>query len=435
MGNTVKAAMSKAKGGKPKVSGATGAPPAVSETRRDQILDTAAFLFASRGFRTSLQEVAEACGILPGSLYHHFDSKEAIVVELVQRYQHELDVIAGEKLRQLGGQSPESMFDHVVDFGEEIAACAVRHRAALVQTLYEPASNASPEFIELTRQTPKAIDHTMLQILRLGSGAGQIRGDVDLVVLAEQICHSMMNVVGVYHQTGGARNVPRTKCQMLLRGLSPQAPDNSALNRSAAFQLADKLVSAWQRDEGDDLRSRLRIAARGEFGRRGYQTTTIRNIAAAANMSTGAVYRLVRSKEELLDDIMKSFEAQITESWDAVFACDATATEKLDAFCWLDINLLARFGDELKIQLSWLTGAPPTTASRGKMEERLKYIGSVLEEGERSGEFRVFGGNSKLRALCLVDLTWISEQIIRSAGTAAALSLARETLIRGAIAD
>ena len=38
--------------------------------RRAEILDTAARLFASSGMRTSLKQIADACGILPGSLYH-----------------------------------------------------------------------------------------------------------------------------------------------------------------------------------------------------------------------------------------------------------------------------------------------------------------------------------------------------------------------------
>ena len=42
--------------------------------RREEILETAAELFGTSGLRTSLREIADACGILPGSLYHHFDS-------------------------------------------------------------------------------------------------------------------------------------------------------------------------------------------------------------------------------------------------------------------------------------------------------------------------------------------------------------------------
>src|SRR5437879_7311526 len=64
--------------------------------RREEILETAAALFASSGVRTPLKEIAAAAGILPGSLYHHFESKEAIIVELVRRYQDDLARVAKE---------------------------------------------------------------------------------------------------------------------------------------------------------------------------------------------------------------------------------------------------------------------------------------------------------------------------------------------------
>ena len=76
----------------PPIASPAGGPS--STIRRDEILETASQLFASRGLRTSLQDIADACGIKPGSLYHHFDSKEAIVVELIRRYHGELDQIA-----------------------------------------------------------------------------------------------------------------------------------------------------------------------------------------------------------------------------------------------------------------------------------------------------------------------------------------------------
>ena len=69
--------------------------------RKADILATAASVFATSGLRASLQEVADACGILPGSLYHHFESKEAIFIELVEQYQAELDAIVEKSLEEL----------------------------------------------------------------------------------------------------------------------------------------------------------------------------------------------------------------------------------------------------------------------------------------------------------------------------------------------
>ncbi len=71
--------------------------------RRAEILETAGTLFASSGLQTTLKEIADACGILPGSLYHHFDSKEAIVIELVRHYREDLDRVAGEASGRTAG--------------------------------------------------------------------------------------------------------------------------------------------------------------------------------------------------------------------------------------------------------------------------------------------------------------------------------------------
>lgn len=55
--------------------------------RRQAILDVAAALFAEHGYRsTTVRQIADAAGVFSGSLYHHFDSKEAIVDEILSRY-------------------------------------------------------------------------------------------------------------------------------------------------------------------------------------------------------------------------------------------------------------------------------------------------------------------------------------------------------------
>src|SRR6516165_5718885 len=122
--------------------------------RREEILQTAAKLFASSGLRASLSEIADACGILPGSLYHHFDSKEAIIVELVERYRDDLDRVAKEALDSLHSLEPAPVEECVIEFGEAIAACAVRHRAALILTLYDPPKVTGDELVVLSRETP-----------------------------------------------------------------------------------------------------------------------------------------------------------------------------------------------------------------------------------------------------------------------------------------
>ncbi len=65
--------------------------PRGAGTRREELLRIAAQLFAERGFKnTTVRDIADVAGIQSGSLYHHFDSKEAIVDELLDSFQQGL---------------------------------------------------------------------------------------------------------------------------------------------------------------------------------------------------------------------------------------------------------------------------------------------------------------------------------------------------------
>lgn len=60
---------------------AAPATPAGGDSRRQQLLAEAARLFGARGYEhTSMRDIATAFGILPGSLYHHFTSKDELFI-------------------------------------------------------------------------------------------------------------------------------------------------------------------------------------------------------------------------------------------------------------------------------------------------------------------------------------------------------------------
>ncbi|MCR6031070.1 TetR family transcriptional regulator [Nocardioides sp. zg-579] len=68
--------------------------------RRRELLSIAAELFADKGFKnTTVRDIADAAGILSGSLYHHFDSKESMVDEILSSFQAELFAAYDEVLR------------------------------------------------------------------------------------------------------------------------------------------------------------------------------------------------------------------------------------------------------------------------------------------------------------------------------------------------
>ena len=60
--------------------------PDVSDERKIQILDAAMDTFAEKGFhKTRMSDIAETSGLSKGSLYWYFDSKDSIILNLLDR--------------------------------------------------------------------------------------------------------------------------------------------------------------------------------------------------------------------------------------------------------------------------------------------------------------------------------------------------------------
>lgn len=405
-----------------------------SPTRRAEILATAASLIASSGLRTSLQEIADAAGILPGSLYHHFESKEAILVELILRYQEDLERIGRSAQERLDGPDARPVADQIIELGSAIANCAVEHRAALQMSFYE-GPGTDPELTKLTQQRPVAIQEAMLQTLRAGRWSGYIKPDIDLPTLADRICQTMLQVgLDVMRHSSSANQVAELLCRIILQGLATRPPSDSALDRSNAFAAANDVIATWSDDsdaDPSDKAALVRAVARTEFGRRGYEVTTIRDIASAAGLGTGTVYRVIGSKDELLDSIMRSFGKKVEAGWVSVLRSDATPTEKLDALSWVNVNALDQFSDEFRIQLAWMRLSPPTANPGWSYTTRLRQMKSLLSEGLRSGELAMEAPSTAMLARCLIGLQWIPENILGEIGKRPALLHVRDTVLRG----
>jgi AcrR family transcriptional regulator len=71
--------------------------------RRDEIVALARKLFAEQGYvSTSMRDIAEASGLLPGSLYTHFASKAKLVSEIVSSFYGELLSVQKQAMAEPG---------------------------------------------------------------------------------------------------------------------------------------------------------------------------------------------------------------------------------------------------------------------------------------------------------------------------------------------
>lgn len=92
-----------------------GYPDPVPVSRRDQILATAATLFAERGFHgVSVSELGAACGISGPGLYKHFPSKDAILAAMLVSISEELLAVGRE--RAADATTPREALRSLVDW-------------------------------------------------------------------------------------------------------------------------------------------------------------------------------------------------------------------------------------------------------------------------------------------------------------------------------
>jgi AcrR family transcriptional regulator len=219
----------------------------------------------------------------------------------------------------------------------------------------------------------------------------------------------------------------------MLEGLAANRPSDAELDQSAAFIAADRAIQSWTDDtETGDKAAHIRAVARAEFGRRGYEGTTVRDIAAAAGIGHGTVFRLIGSKEELLDSVMGTFGEKTEEGSREVLRSRSSPIEKLDALSWVYINALERFGDEFRIQLAWMRQIPPNAPNPSvEFPTRLKQTKNLLYQAIQSGTVGITDAPKEMLARCVIGLQWLPENILRDIGTSASLVHIRDTLLRG----
>jgi len=67
------------------------------DRKRQAILKTATQLFAAKGFdRASIAQVAAECGVSKALLYHYYDSKDALLFDIIRTHLEELNAALAE---------------------------------------------------------------------------------------------------------------------------------------------------------------------------------------------------------------------------------------------------------------------------------------------------------------------------------------------------
>jgi len=134
------------------------------DLRRDEILNVAATCFARQSYpATSMNDIAAACGTSKARLYHYYESKEAILFDLLDRYTQKLLVIIGQVQATAHRQALDeraTLHELIRAFLREYETSATRHAALLGSTQF--LGDAQREVIlDRERDVVAAVTHVL----------------------------------------------------------------------------------------------------------------------------------------------------------------------------------------------------------------------------------------------------------------------------------
>lgn len=147
--------------------------------RRERILASAAGLFARKGVSaTTVRMIADEVGMLSGSLYHHFDSKEAMVDEIVASYLEDLRIRYKAVLAR--DTDPRTKLHDLV-----VASLEVVEAHPHATEIYQNEVNYLTEIERFSylKSAGKEVQSTWLEVINAGVNEGVFRSDLDPKVL------------------------------------------------------------------------------------------------------------------------------------------------------------------------------------------------------------------------------------------------------------
>jgi AcrR family transcriptional regulator len=166
--------------------------------RRGELLDIAARLFAERGLRaTTVRDIADAAGILSGSLYHHFDSKESMVDEILSGF---LDTLF-DRYREIVAQplDPRRTLEAIVVASFE--ALDEHHAAVAIYQAEARRLADQPRFSYIPQRLTE-FRRMWHDVLEAGIADGSLRADLDVELCYRFLRDTVWVGVGWYRPGG-----------------------------------------------------------------------------------------------------------------------------------------------------------------------------------------------------------------------------------------
>lgn len=178
---------------------APGKPPAAGKgsKRRDEILQVAAELFAAKGYEeTTIREIGDAAGILSGSLYHHFQTKEEMLHDLLRGF---ILMIPEYQAIVDRGQGTRDTICAMIDLA---LRTVVSNPHTVTITVHERKYLARHPTFAYVEAAWKDMSKIWYGVLQRGVEDGIVRGDLDLHLILRMVNDLIASAVDWYRPGG-----------------------------------------------------------------------------------------------------------------------------------------------------------------------------------------------------------------------------------------
>lgn len=189
-----------------------------SPTPRQAILDVAVRLFGEQGYNaTTMRDIAKAVGILPGSLYAHIDSKETLLIEIVEKGIERF--LAIDRLLAASEESPQArMRIAILEHVKAVAESPERNLVVFHQWRFLSGPNRT-RAMAMRRRYAKAF----MKIMADGIASGDFNPKLDARIAVFGILGALNWTPEWFSPSGpmSAEEVGQKMADSLINGLLP----------------------------------------------------------------------------------------------------------------------------------------------------------------------------------------------------------------------
>jgi len=187
------------------------------QAKTEELYAIAARLFATKGYHaTRIQDIADELGMLKGSLYYYFASKEDLLVQLVQSRLGEAQQVISQIIEGKGDAAAKlqsAISEHLRLYQQSAHIYALFY--------YENLAQINQATAQTVNQLTYEYERLWVQLVQTGIHEGTFRPDLDVAITVKAIMGMCNSTLQWYNPTGrlAIDGVAQIFSRLLLQGL------------------------------------------------------------------------------------------------------------------------------------------------------------------------------------------------------------------------